>query len=88
VRRVPRHWLSADVVLADSRSSGVRLDPLEIHVVGSPLQLDAARSGDDVELVDAAAYAERLDTLLRGAVSHHMRGSERRARSTRRPRDA
>jgi len=81
VRRVPRHWLGADVVLADSRSSGVLLDPLEVHVVGSPLGLDDARSGADVEIITLADYAESLDALLRAAVGHHRRGSEGAARA-------
>lgn len=81
VRRVPRHWLGADLVLADSRSSGVLLDPLEVHVVGSPLPLDSARSGEDVAAVTLDEYAASLDLLLRAAVGHHRRGSERGART-------
>lgn len=81
VRRVPRHWLGADIVLADSPSSGVLLDPLEVHVVGSPVPLDGARSGDDVQMVALPTYAESLDALLRAAVGHHRRGTEGTARS-------
>jgi glycosyltransferase involved in cell wall biosynthesis len=40
VRRVPRHWHGADLVLADSRASAERLDPLDVHVVGRPVELD------------------------------------------------
>jgi glycosyltransferase involved in cell wall biosynthesis len=40
VDRVPRHWQGADLVLADSRAVASRLDPLEIHVVGLPMELD------------------------------------------------
>lgn len=81
VRRVPRHWLGADLVLADSRSSGVRLDPLEVHVIGSPIPLEDARSGEDVEIRALPEYTESLDALLRAAVGHHRRGSEGVARS-------
>ena len=40
VDRVPRHWRRADVVLADSRAVAARLDGLEAHVVGCPVELD------------------------------------------------
>jgi glycosyltransferase involved in cell wall biosynthesis len=40
VRRVPRHWHTADLVLADSRAAAERLDPLDVHVVGRPVELD------------------------------------------------
>ena len=83
-RRVPRHWLNADLVLADSRECGVLLDPLEVHVVGSPLEMEPARSGESVERVQPGDYADRLDGLLRDSVGHHRRGSERRARSEQR----
>lgn len=64
VRRVPRHWLNADLVLADSRSAGVILDPLEVHVVGSPVEPDLVRSGADTVLVDPDEYAADLHALL------------------------
>jgi glycosyltransferase involved in cell wall biosynthesis len=41
VDRVPRHWHGADLVLADSRAVGGRLDPLDVHVIGCPVDLDA-----------------------------------------------
>src|SRR3954447_12251519 len=41
VDRVPRHWHGADLVLADSRAVGARLDPLDLHVIGCPVELDA-----------------------------------------------
>jgi glycosyltransferase involved in cell wall biosynthesis len=40
VDRVPRHWASADVVLADSQAVADRLDGLEAHVVYCPVELD------------------------------------------------
>jgi glycosyltransferase involved in cell wall biosynthesis len=40
VDRVPRHWYGADLVLADSRACAARLDPLDVHVVGCPVELD------------------------------------------------
>lgn len=40
VERVPRHWRRADVVLADSAAVAARLDGLEAHVVGCPVELD------------------------------------------------
>jgi glycosyltransferase involved in cell wall biosynthesis len=40
VDRVPRHWHRADMVLADSRAIAARLDPLDVHVLGSPVDLD------------------------------------------------
>jgi glycosyltransferase involved in cell wall biosynthesis len=41
VDRVPRHWHGADLVLADSKAVGARLDPLDVHVIGCPVELDA-----------------------------------------------
>lgn len=40
VDRVPRHWHRADVVLADSCAVAERLDGLQAHVVGCPVELD------------------------------------------------
>ena len=40
VDRVPRHWASADVVLADSQAVADRLDGLDAHVVYCPVELD------------------------------------------------
>jgi glycosyltransferase involved in cell wall biosynthesis len=40
VDRVPRHWASADVVLADSQAVADRLDGLGAHVVYCPIELD------------------------------------------------
>lgn len=40
VDRVPSHWRRADVVLADSEAVADRLDGLEAHVVGCPVDLD------------------------------------------------
>jgi glycosyltransferase involved in cell wall biosynthesis len=40
VDRVPRHWASADVVLADSQAAADRLDGLGAHVVYCPIELD------------------------------------------------
>jgi glycosyltransferase involved in cell wall biosynthesis len=40
VDRVPRHWTSADVVLADSQAAADRLDGLSAHVVYCPIELD------------------------------------------------
>ncbi|HET6509457.1 MAG TPA: glycosyltransferase family 4 protein [Baekduia sp.] len=45
VDRVPRHWHGADLVLADSRAVGARLDPLDVHVIGCPVDLDPPRAG-------------------------------------------
>jgi glycosyltransferase involved in cell wall biosynthesis len=42
VDRVPRHWHGADLVLADSKAVGGRLDPLDVHVIGCPVELDPA----------------------------------------------
>ena len=42
VDRVPRHWHGADLVLADSKAVGARLDPLDVHVIGCPVELDPA----------------------------------------------
>jgi glycosyltransferase involved in cell wall biosynthesis len=42
VERVPRHWHGADLVLADSKAVGGRLDPLDVHVIGCPVELDCA----------------------------------------------
>jgi glycosyltransferase involved in cell wall biosynthesis len=44
VDRVPRHWHGADLVVADSRAVGGRLDPLDVHVIGCPVELDPARA--------------------------------------------
>jgi glycosyltransferase involved in cell wall biosynthesis len=40
VDRVPRHWSSADVVLADSQAVADRLTGLDAHVVYCPIELD------------------------------------------------
>jgi glycosyltransferase involved in cell wall biosynthesis len=40
VDRVPRHWSSADVVLADSQAVADRLNGLDAHVVYCPIELD------------------------------------------------
>jgi glycosyltransferase involved in cell wall biosynthesis len=40
VERVPRHWHGADLVMADSKAVGARLDPLDVHVIGCPVELD------------------------------------------------
>jgi glycosyltransferase involved in cell wall biosynthesis len=40
VQRSPRHWQGADLVLADSRAVGGRLDPLDVHVIGCPVELE------------------------------------------------
>jgi glycosyltransferase involved in cell wall biosynthesis len=40
VDRVPRHWSSADVVLADSQAVADRLVGLDAHVVYCPIELD------------------------------------------------
>jgi len=40
VRRVPRHWHQADVVLADSQAVADRLEGLDVHVVHCPVELD------------------------------------------------
>jgi glycosyltransferase involved in cell wall biosynthesis len=41
VDRVPRFWRRADVILADSEAVADRLEGLEAHVVGCPVELDA-----------------------------------------------
>ncbi len=41
VDRVPSHWRSADLVLADSRAVADRLDGINAHVVHCPVVLDA-----------------------------------------------
>ena len=59
VERVPRHWHGADLVLADSKAVGARLDPLDVHVIGCPVELDPeprdapwpVRPGDDAPIV-------------------------------------
>jgi glycosyltransferase involved in cell wall biosynthesis len=40
VERVPRFWSRADVVLADSAAVADRLDGIDAHVVGCPVELD------------------------------------------------
>ena len=40
VARVPRHWRGADLVLADSMACAGPLDPLDVHVIGCPVELD------------------------------------------------
>src|SRR4051794_13102723 len=40
VDRVPRHWHGAGLVLADSKAVGARLDPLDVYVIGCPVELD------------------------------------------------
>jgi glycosyltransferase involved in cell wall biosynthesis len=40
VERVPRHWNGADLVVTDSRACAGRLDPLDVHVIGCPVELD------------------------------------------------
>lgn len=50
VDRVPRHWLGADLVLADSQAVADRLDGLAVEVVYCPVELDpppAARPWPD-----------------------------------------
>jgi len=44
VERVPRHWHGADLVLADSKAVGGRLHPLDVHVIGCPVELDPPRA--------------------------------------------
>ncbi|MCW3000981.1 MAG: glycosyltransferase family 4 protein [Conexibacter sp.] len=44
VDRVPRHWHGADLVLADSKAVGGRLDPLDVNVIGCPVELDPAQA--------------------------------------------
>lgn len=44
VRRVPRHWQGADLVLADSQAVAARLAPLDVHVVGCPVELAPPRA--------------------------------------------
>jgi glycosyltransferase involved in cell wall biosynthesis len=59
VDRVPRHWHGADLVLADSKAVGARLDPLDVHVIGCPVELDPqplqtpwpARPGDAAPVI-------------------------------------
>lgn len=82
VRRVPRHWLAADLVLADSKSAGVLLDPLEVHIVGSPVELDPARSGDDTVVVASDDYAGHLDSLLSEVTTRTRRASAARRGSS------
>jgi hypothetical protein len=55
VDRIPRHWHSADVVLADGDAVAERLDALPAHVVVPP-------AGDDAAAQEA--YAERLAALI------------------------
>ena len=55
VDRIPRHWHSADVVLADGEAVAERLDGLPAHVVVPP-------AGDDAGAREA--YAERLAALI------------------------
>jgi hypothetical protein len=55
VDRIPRHWHSADVVLADGDAVAERLDGLPTHVVVPP-------GGDDAAAQEA--YAERLAALI------------------------
>jgi hypothetical protein len=55
VDRVPRHWHSASVVLADGAAVAERLDGLRAHVVVPPAD-DAAATRE--------AYAERLAALI------------------------
>jgi hypothetical protein len=55
VDRIPRHWQSADVVLADGDAVAARLDGLPAHVVVPPDE-------DDTAACDA--YAERLAALI------------------------
>jgi glycosyltransferase involved in cell wall biosynthesis len=43
VARVPRHWRGADLVLADSMACAGPLDPLDVHVIGCPVELDPPR---------------------------------------------
>ena len=40
VERVPRHWAQASLVLAATQAVADRLDGLEAHVVGGPIELD------------------------------------------------
>jgi glycosyltransferase involved in cell wall biosynthesis len=44
VSRVPRHWHGADLVLTDSRACAARLDPLDVHVIGCPVDLEPAHA--------------------------------------------
>jgi hypothetical protein len=55
VDRIPRHWRSADVVLADGEAIAGRLEGLPAHVVIPPANGDAA---------GAEAYARRLAELI------------------------
>jgi hypothetical protein len=55
VDRVPRHWHSADVVLADGDAVARRLDGLSPRVVAPP---------DDDHAVTRDAYARRLRELI------------------------
>ena len=55
VDRVPRHWHSANVVLADGEAVARRLDGLPAHVVVPP---------DDDDAATREAYAQRLARLI------------------------
>jgi len=55
VDRVPRHWHTANVVLADSPEIAGRLDDLPTHVVAPPAA-DGAEALDD--------YARRLGAVI------------------------
>jgi hypothetical protein len=55
VDRVPRHWHTANVVVADSADIAARLDGLPTHVLAPPAG-DGARARDD--------YARRLGALI------------------------
>jgi hypothetical protein len=55
VDRIPRHWHSANVVIADSEEIAARLDGLPAHV------LLAAPAHDPAALDD---YAQRLGRLI------------------------
>jgi glycosyltransferase involved in cell wall biosynthesis len=59
VDRIPRHWASAAVVLADSQAVADRLEGLDAHVVYCPIELDPP-------LVDAPW--QRADGQPRGPV--------------------
>jgi glycosyltransferase involved in cell wall biosynthesis len=54
VDRVPRHWASADVVLADSQAVADRLVGLDAHVVYCPIELDPAPADPPWTTVDGA----------------------------------
>jgi len=55
VGRVPRHWHSADVVLADDAAVAERLDGLSARVIAPPA---------DEQPAARAAYARRLAELI------------------------